>query len=171
MTPDYTKVASYDIRKVLWQELQNAKLFNEQDYYADGFFSPLVPIIPTQQVPEFNNLLPGKPYLTYDILQRHGGVQWWMQEEMMSFGVTSTDENQIQTVINFMIDLFRRYDQSAKEINLELVSDSPFTFHFFHLESADPVQPFKNEGGFMTGLISIVYSYSREADGQTGRYL
>jgi len=167
---DYTLVASYDVRKILWEELQANNLLSANDYYADGFIEPLIPIIPAQQVPEFNNLLPGKTYIVYDIFQKNYGVQWWMSEETITFEVISTSSNEIQTIINFMTDLFRRYDTSAKEINLQLISTSPFIFYFFRLQSSDPIQSFQNEGGFMSGIISIDYCYSRELDGLTGRF-
>lgn len=167
---DYKYVASYDVRKVLWDQLKSYNILDEQDYYADGFNNALVPIIPTQQIPEFNNNLPGKTYITYDILQKHTGVQWWMSEESITFGITSTDGNKIQEISNFIMDLFRRYDLSAREVNLKLVSASPYTYHLFHLDSADPVQPFKDEGGFMTGTITISYAYTREVN-ENGRYI
>jgi len=171
MTVDYTYVASYDVRKVLWEELQNSGLFDSNDYYADGFADPLIPIIPTQQVPEFNNLLPGVKYITYDVLLKQHPVQWWMSEETITFYIVSRDSGETQTIINFMTDLFRRYDQTAKDINLQLVEDSPYTFHFFRIESSDPIQAFQNEGGFMNSPFVIDYSYSRELDPITGRYL
>jgi hypothetical protein len=93
-----------------------------------------------------------------------------MSEETITFEVISTSSNEIQTIINFMTDLFRRYDTSAKEINLQLISTSPFIFYFFRLQSSDPIQSFQNEGGFMSGIISIDYCYSRELDGLTGRF-
>lgn len=170
MTVDYTKVAVYDVRSVLWSELQAANLLDPTDYYADGFIDPLIPIIPAQQIPEFNNLLPGKTYIVYDVVQRNVGVGWWMSEETLTLDIVSTSAPQIQTMINFITDVFRRYDQSAREINLQISSTSPFKFHFFRLESADPVQAFASEGGFMNGLISITYAYTRELNSSTGRY-
>jgi hypothetical protein len=168
---DYTKVAVYELRNVLWQELQNANLFNYNDYFADGFEDNMVPIIPAQQVPEFNNLLPGRPYIIYDTSQRGTGVAWWMTEEVITMSIVSRDTFQIQTVINFITDVFRRYDKSAKEVQLQLSESSLFKFHYFKLEASDPVQAFTDEGGFMMGTISIVYSYSRDLDSDTGRYL
>lgn len=168
---DYKKIASYDVRKVLWDEIQQAGFFDQNDYYADGFVDSLIPIIPAQQVPEFNNLLPGKSYIVYDVAQGYGNVQWWMSEEVITFDIVSTDPNEIQAVSNLIVDIFRRYDKSAKEVNLQLLEGSPFTFHFFRLESADPVQPFRSEGGMMNGTVSIGYSYTRELDSNTGRYL
>ena len=170
MTADYTKVAFYDIRNVLWSELQAANLLDPNDYMADGFTKALVPIIPAQQVPEFNNLLPGKPYIIYDIMQNPTSVAWWMNEEIVTLNIISTNALQIQTIINFIHDVFRRYDKSAKEVNLQLASTSPFIFRFFKLEAADPVQPYVNEGGIMNASISIMYAYTRDLDPDTGRY-
>ena len=167
---DYTKVAVYEVRNILWQELQNANLFDYNDYFADGFDENMVPIIPAQQVPEFNNLLPGKSYIVYDVSQRGAGVAWWMNEEVITLSIVSRDTSQIQTLINFITDVFRRYDQSAKELQVQLSINSPFKFHYFRLESADPVQAFTDEGGFMMGTISILYSYSRDLNPITGRY-
>jgi hypothetical protein len=170
MTVNYKYVASYDVRKALLQELQGKGLIDLNDYIADGFNVPLEPVIPAQQVPEFNNLLPGKTYIIYDIMQSNMGTQWWLSEETITFDVVSRDQAEIQTIINLATDLFRRYDLTAKDVNLSLSANSPYVYHYFKIDSADPVQPFANEGGFMNGLISITYSYTREVDVLTGRY-
>ena len=78
---------------------------------------------------------------------------------------------EVQTIINFLVDLFRRYDLSATTINLDLDQTSPFKFLWARLESADPIQAFQTEGGFMTGMLTVHYAYTRETDALTGRYL
>lgn len=172
MSPDYTKVASYEIRNFLWSKLQTASLMNPSTYTADGFQTPLVPIIPAQQVPEFNNLLPGKTYIIYDITQsRTRNTNFWVTEESITFEIVSKNAAEIQTLVNFISDLFRRYENSAAEINAFIAQNSKFSFLWSNLESADPVQPYLDEGGFMTGLITIQYAYTREVDGLTGKYL
>lgn len=167
---DYAKVAVYDVRNTLWQELQDANLLDPNNYYADGFSSPLIPIIPAQQVPEFNNLLPGKTYLIYDLIQSGVGVAWWMSQETITFTIVSRDSTEILAISNLITDVFRRYDKTAKDINLQLSSTSPFTFHFFRLDSSDPIQAFHDEGGFMSGIISVTYAYTRELNSNTDRY-
>ena len=172
MSTKYEKLAVYEVRNAMWKELQAAGLFNLNDYYPDTLDSPLIPIIPSQQVPEFNNLLPGKPYIVYNVVQKHYGVEWWMSSETLILEIISRNAAEIQTITNFLIDLFRRYDQSATDVNLETSINSPFKFHWFRLESADPSQPFQNEGGYMSGDLSIVYCYSREVDSNNnGRFL
>lgn len=176
MTVDYTRIAAFDIRDFMWSQLQEAGLFDPNDYNADGFDTLLVPIIPSQQVPEFNNLLPGKTYITYDIIQKNYGVQWWISDENMVLQIISRDNGQIIAISNFLTDLFRRYEFSAGDINFAAESSgSPFKFLYCRLESANPVQPFIDEGGFMSGDFSINYTYTRSVDEGTvansGRYI
>jgi hypothetical protein len=167
---DYTKIAVYEVRDIIWKELQDAGILDIKDYYADGFTVPLIPVIPAQQVPEFNNLLPGKTYIIYDILQSGVGVNWWMSQETITLTIVSRDTKETLVIINMLTDIFRRYDRTAKEVNLQISQNSPFRYHFFRLDSADPIQAFHDEGGFMNGIISITYAYTRELNSDTDRY-
>jgi len=176
MTVDYSRIAAFDVRNAIWAQLQSAGILNSNDYIADGFNTPLVPIIPSQQVPEFNNLLPGKTYITYDIVQKNYGVQWWISEETMIMQIISRSNSEIITISNFLTDLFRRYELSASDINVVAANaESPFKFLYFRLESASPIQPFIDEGGFMSGDFSFIYTYTREVDEgtttNTGKYI
>jgi hypothetical protein len=168
---DYSYVASYDVVKVLWQELQDNNLLSSSNYFADGFTQALIPIIPAQQVPEFNNLLPGKTYIVYDIVQKNLGTQWWISEDIITFNITSRNPVEIRTMINWMIDFFRRYEKTAVEFNKLISTTSPYKYLYFHIDSVDPVQAFHDEGGFMNGMISITYAYVREVDQGTGKYV
>ena len=58
MTVDYSRVASTDIRNAIWGELQKTGILSPTDYIPDHFNSPLVPIFPSQQIPEMNNADP-----------------------------------------------------------------------------------------------------------------
>lgn len=167
---DYNKIAAYDIRKVMWEELVNSGIFDPNDYYPDGFSDPLIPIIPSQQVPEFNNLLPGKTYITYNVVQKRYGVQWWISTESFIMEIVCRDSAELQKISNFLMDIFRRFDITATEVNLQLDPESPFTFLWFNVESIDAVQPFLNEGGYMTGDMSIGYAYTRDVDSLNGRF-
>ena len=168
---DYNKSAFYEIRSLVWQELQDANLFDEQNYYADGFTKPLIPIIPSQQIPEFNNLLPGMPYITYDITSRPYQQNWWISEEVVTFSIVSTNALQINAISNLLIDVFRRYDKSAKDMNLFRDEESNFNYHYFMIDYTDSVQPFETEGGFMVGEIALMYAYSRNINADTGKFL
>ena len=161
---DYSYVASYDLRKVLLQELQDKNIIDLNDYIADGFDKPLKPIIPAQQVPEFNNQLPGKTYIVYDIQQRPTGVQWWMSEEIITFDVISRDPAEIQTIINLATDLFRRYDESAVDLNKYLDGNTDFLYHHIMIDSVFSPEPFGTEGDYQVGSVVFSYNYSRKTD-------
>jgi len=166
---DYNKLASANIRAYIWQKIQDAGLLDINNYYADGFDEALVPIIPTQQVPEFNNLLPGKPYLIYDFEVKTIPVQWWMTDEMMTLAIFSQDYELINRITNLMNDLFRRYDESAADVNAFLAGNTDFIFHHILIDSIFSPEPYSSEGDFQTGQVVISYSYSRKTDGN-GRF-
>ena len=107
----YDKQASADIRRYIWDAIQQEEILNELDYYVENMPLPLVPIIPTQQVPEFNNLLPGKTYMIYDFEVKVVPVQWWMTEEAFTLTVISQNYEVINQITNLVHDLFRRYDE------------------------------------------------------------
>lgn len=166
---DYTKLAVNDIRAYIWQKIQDAGLLDINDYYADGFEDPLIPIIPAQQVPEFNNLLPGKSYLVYDFEVKTIPIQWWMTDELMTIAIFSQNYEFINQIGNLMNDLFRRYDESATDINNYLAGSSLFIFNHTVIDRIFSPEPFKTEGEFQTGQIMFSYSYSRKTDGN-GRF-
>jgi len=166
---DYNKLASANIRSYLWQKIQDSGLLDINDYYADGFDEALVPIIPVQQVPEFNNLLPGKSYIIYDFEVKTIPVQWWMSDEMMTLAVFSQNYELINKITNLVQDLFRRYDESAKDVNTYLAGDTEFQFHHILIDNIFSPEPYSSEGDFQTGQIALSYSYSRKTDGN-GRF-
>jgi hypothetical protein len=158
---DYTSLAVHDVRNYMWAELKLAGLLQESDYYVDGFDTPLVPIIPTQQVPEFNNNLPGRTYLVYDYQVLPSDSRWWVTHEIMNIKIVSNNHDKITTITNFLYDLFRRYGASIRSlIGGEFASEN-FMFKYSSVHNISSPEPFKNEGGLMVGQIDIMYCYIR----------
>ena len=167
----YNSLAVYDIKTFLWDQLVQYGLFDPNDYLADGFDSPLVPIIPSQQIPEFNNLLPGKTYIVYDyeVLPQH--EQWWLTHEMLQLMVVSIRHDEINTILNFITDLFRRYDDSIKDIEARAaILSNDFMFKYTTVARVFSPAPFKNEGGLMSGHIDVIVCYVRKLNPQ-GRFI
>ena len=170
MTVDYSETAFSRVRTFVWDKLQEAGLLNSYDYLADGFIEPLVPIIPIQQVPEFNNLIGNKTYLIYDYdVKPYDTDSWWICEETIVFTVVSNNFNSIVSITQFLVDLFRRMDDSATDLNLYNGSNSNFKFFSFVLNSASSPTPFEEEGGRQMAEIDISYKYSRVLD-NNGRF-
>lgn len=166
---DYSKLAILEINDYLWQKLQDANLLDKNRYFADGFIDYLVPIIPAQQVPEFNNLLPGETYIVYDYEVKSSPEHWWITDEVAYYSIFSTDYDEINKIMNFLQDNFRRYDSMAKDINDDVQPNSQFVYHYFYIDKIESAQPFRTEGGYMMGVADICYSYTRKLD-QNGRF-
>ncbi|NDB81487.1 MAG: hypothetical protein EB127_01870 [Alphaproteobacteria bacterium] len=160
----YDQLASKDIRDFIWYYLKLGGFFDENDYIADGFDIPLVPIIPSQQVPEFNNLLPGKPYIYYEFEVLPSKENWWITEEMMTLYIVSSDYDFINRVNNFLLDLMRKYDRTARRINEYFKEANSFKFYYVRIESIQSPLPFESEGGLLGGVLELNYSYSRITD-------
>lgn len=158
---NYADSAISKVRDFLWSNLVNDEILNPNDYIADGFLKPIVPIIPTQQVPELNNLIGNQTYIVYDFDISSYSDQWWICEETALFSIISNDFSKIIEIINYMVDLFRRLDDVGKEINASLPSGTKFKFYYVSLDSATSPSPYMEEGGRQIGQVGIRYEYSR----------
>lgn len=159
---DYTSLAINDFRSYLWEQLKANNVLLENDYYADGFIQPLIPIIPSQQIPEFNNLLPGKSYIVYESEIMPMEEQWWITHEMINLMIVSPDYDQINKIMNLLVDLFRRYDLSTTDLKQSNILSNNFLFHYTAINRVKSPQPMKQEGGLRVGNISILLCYSRK---------
>ena len=159
---DYSKLAVYGINNYLWKKLKDENLLDEQDYYVDEFADFLVPIIPAQQIPEFNNLLPGKTYLIYDYEILRTGENYWITEEILTYTIVSPNYDKINQIITFIQAILSKYDDAAHDINAYNSNTTPFEYHFLYNENTISPQNFVTEGGFMVGETQIRYTYVRK---------
>lgn len=166
---NYNNQPSADIRRYIWDNIQTADILSENDYYVDNMPLPLNPIIPAQQVPEFNDYLPGKTYMLYDFELKQVPVQWWMSEESFTLTIISQNYEVINQVSSLMQDLFRRYDESAVDLNKYLDGDTDFLYHHCVIDSVFSPEPFGNEGDYQVGSVVFSYNYSRKT-GENGRF-
>jgi hypothetical protein len=112
-----------DLRKWLWEEIQEAGIVQASDYAVPGMGN-LNPIIPVQQQPEFVDKVAGKPFITYDIVGKPvpAGL-WYITCEQVLFTVWCEDFKTARALRNLMYDLFRRQDDSARDLNETTTSD------------------------------------------------
>jgi hypothetical protein len=170
MTANFKLDAMLEIRKFLWAELLEAKIFDEDDYYSDNVGSAIVPIIPVQQSPEMNQFLSGKKHIIYDKIGLSYEDNWLVCCEQILFTVYSTDVSEINEIRNFMTDLFRRMDDSAKDLNRFEKLNNKFKFHSIFIADISPTEPSEELKGFLSTDIILEAKYSRITD-QTGRFL
>lgn len=159
---DYTENARTVINSFLWEELKSSGILDESNYRPDDKYTKaFMPIIPAQEVPEFNNLLPDQTYMVYDFEVEGYDDQWWICEETMLYSIISTSYSKIVEITEFMIDLFRRIDNSGQDVQLFNPKSNLIRFYSVSLSAANSPAPYETEGGRMIGSVQISYKYAR----------
>lgn len=170
MTANYKLDASFEIRKFLWEEFTTNNVFDANEYYSDNLADTINPIIPVQQQPELNQFLSGKKHIVYDKIGSSVEDNWMISCDQLLFTIYAVDILDLTEIRNFMIDLFRRMDDSARDVNgFEGLSDK-FKFHSLYVVDVSPVAPSEELQGLLTADITIEAKYSRILD-NNGRYL
>jgi hypothetical protein len=168
MTVDYKIDAMFELRKFLWTQLKLSGLFDQEDYYSDNLGSEIIPIIPVQQLPEMDQFLSGKKHIVYDKIGLSYEENWLICCEKVLFTIYSTDITEIYEVRNLMTDLFRRMDESAKDVN-SLKTTNKLIFHNVMIVETTPIEPSLELQGFLSTDVILEVKYSRVTDG-LGRF-
>jgi hypothetical protein len=169
MIINYKQDAMLELRKYLWDELQKAAIFNPNDYDITGTGNILNPIIPVQQPAEFNQFLSGKKHMVYDKINLTYEDNWMICNEQILFTIYAIDVADINEITNFMVDLFRRMDESARDINLSDEANPKFKFYNIYIADISPTTPSKELQGFLSSDVIVEIKYSRILD-VNGRY-
>jgi hypothetical protein len=168
MSVDYKIDSMFELRKFLWNELKENNIFDPNDYYSDNINMEVVPIIPVQQQPELNQFLSGKKHIVYDKIGMSYEDIWMICCEKILFTVYSTDISDIYEIRNLMTDLFRRMDESAKDVNGSK-STNKLIFHSIHITETSPIEPSQELQGFLSADVILEVKYSRVTD-RLGRF-
>ena len=169
MTVNYKLDAMFELRKFLWSELVETKIFDPEDYYSDNVNLEIVPIIPVQQSAELSQFLSGKKHIVYDKIGLSYEDNWLICCEQILFTIYSTDILEINEIRNFMTDLFRRMDDSAKDVNRFDSLNENFKFHSIFIADISPTEPSEEIQGFLSTDVILEIKYSRITDNQ-GRF-
>ena len=169
MTANYKLDAMLEIRKFLWNELKTRAIFDDEDYWSDNLDENIIPIVPVQQTAEMNQFLSGKKHIVYDKIGIAYDDIWLICTEQIIFTVYSTDFSEINEVRNFMVDQFRRMDDSAKDVNLWANLSNKFKFHSIYIADMSPTSPSEELQGFFSADVILEVKYSRMTD-TSGRY-
>jgi hypothetical protein len=168
MTADYKIDAMFELRKFLWNQLKEYNIFDQEDYYSDNLGSEIIPIMPVQQLPEMDQFLNGKKHIVYDKIGMSYEENWLICCEKVLFTLYSTDITEIYEMRNLMVDLFRRMDESAKDVN-SLRETDKLIFHSIHVVETSPIDPSTEIQGFLSTDVILEVKYSRVTDG-LGRF-
>jgi len=168
MTVDYKLDAMLELRKFLWDELVEAGIFNPEDYTVNGGTSTN-PILPVQQPAEMNQLFSGKKHIIYDKIALSYDENWMICNEQILYTIYSTQISDINEITNFMIDTFRRMDDSARDVNGYLPVGTKFKFFTIYIADISPTTPSKEMAGFYSSDIILQVKYARTVE--NGRYV
>lgn len=166
---NYKLDAMLEIRKFLWDQLVLKGIFNPADYAVD-ILGSTNPILPVQQQAIMNQVLNGKKHIIYDKISISYEDNWMICNDQILFTIYSTQISDITEITNFMIDLFRRMDDSAKDINGSATISDKFKFFSTHIEDVSPTTPSKEMAGFYSSDVILQVKYSRILD-NAGRFL
>lgn len=169
MTVNYKIDSANEVRKYLWDQMLTLGIFDENKYYSDSLGSVINPIIPVQQNAELNQFLSGKKHIVYDKIGMSYDPLWAICTEQMLFTIYGTDISDIAEIRNFMVDLFRRMDESARDINKWFGLSNKIKFHSIYISDISPTSPSQEMQGFLSADVVLEVKYSRITD-LNGRY-
>jgi hypothetical protein len=170
MTVNYKLDAMYDIRQHLWENLVSNQILDNLDYYSDNIGEEIVPIIPVQQLAEMNQFLSGKTHIVYDKVGISYEDNWAICCEQILFTIYSTDFGQIAEIRNLMMDLYRRMDESARDVNYDKGISNKFKFYSIFVADISATSPSEELAGFLSTDVILEVKYSRYV-GQDGRFI
>ena len=169
----YSKSAFYDVRNWMLSELYASGVLRNTDYSNSS------PIVPIQQIPEaFDNnswqdagMPADAPFIVYDIIVPGSyDTEYWNMRDEIVLWIYDYDLDKILEIKELLVDIFRRFDESARDIN-EFIenTDSPFRFQYFDVYSGLPSDEAKQVLGRMGVNIVISYQYTRQTQAN-GRF-
>ena len=172
---DYTAQAAYGINKWLWSELQSKGLLSAGSYHSNEMNANLVPIIPVGQRPELVDQFGSNPFIVYDYVIDYTEPDFWMINcEQVLYTIYTGDYHKANSIKSLMYDLFRRHDESAKDLNHFLVgSGNVIAYLNLQVLQSSNTEPIKEFGGRWATDIAIEVKYVRgisSSDHNVGRY-
>jgi hypothetical protein len=157
------------LNKFIWFKLKEAVLIDPQKYNG------LIPIVPTQEIPAMADLPTNTPYIVYTYTNAGYDEDFWADREQIVYRIYSDNERQLRQISNFLIDLLKRYDWTAEEVNdfIHTFSstdgdEKKFDFKYSDVINSIGPEPFDQEGGRQACAVTIQICYTHEIQGIPG---
>lgn len=125
----------------------------------------LKPIFPIQPTPEANEINPEFPFLTYSVRTITDPEMWWTSIDEVTYIISSNDFEDIIEVAKEMIDIFKRLDESASDLQKYLWLNGKYDFNFNYIRMVSSMfpDPAPEEGGRFKMPVTIRYSYTENS--------
>lgn len=150
----------HTLNRFIWSELLRVG-------YMKNEYNGLVPIIPSQQIPAFTDMAPGKPFIVYEYIVATYDTDAWANVEQTVYRIYSDNEAQLRVIKNFIIDLCKRWDWSAADLN-EFVRtsgttlDKRFDFKYVQVMGGSSPAPFESEDGRQDAHVTVRVAYTQD---------
>lgn len=167
---DYKLDAMLELRKFLWTKLLANGIFDVEEYYSDNLEETINAILPVQQAAEMNQFFSGKKHIIYDKIGAAYEDLWAICNEQILFTIYATDVSEINEIRSYLVDEFRRMDESARDINRWTGVSDKFKFYSIYISDLSPTSPSEELKGFFSADVVLEMKYSRHTDTQ-GRYI
>lgn len=147
--------AVYDINRYL------ATRIEEHD---PAMFENQLPFWPTQSTPGIE-----VPYVLYVTRETVDGESWWMRIATVAYAVHSFDFDQSAHIVNLMVDLLGRGDESAQELMSWRAGavgwdggpyPNDYLFHTIEFMGGYNTEPADEEAGAHVRFATFRYRYS-----------
>lgn len=163
---DYRTSGAHQLNKWLWSKLQNFIYNGTDKAFADYGVSGIdaVPIVPAQQQPELMEIVGGAPFIVYNYRQVPYS-EWWTCQENCAYAIYDSDEERLRAIQNYLVQLLKRQDWAAADVNAYLGSSSKFDFKTIWVSSSQSPSPETDLGGRHGATISVSYKYTANLDG------
>lgn len=174
-TYDSKLYAVHGINRYLWSRLQTLNSMNPSKYVGrinNGPNINWIPIMPTQMIEEFTEAtdVDGEkaPFIVYNWNVESIAQSWFIQSEQIIYVVYSDSEESIRQVTKTMINLFKRWDTSADEVN-NWINDpanslsaeyKKFEYKSISIQAANGPLPVEEAGSRLQALITLRATYT-----------
>lgn len=158
---DYSQSGVHQLNKWLWSKLNSFIWDGTNRAFVDYDGTGLVPIITPQQEPEFANAAGGPPFVTYAYTTSFV-QQWFVTGELAVYTVWDSNEARLRKIHTYMVDLLKRWDWTAQDINS--FPGTTFDFKEVHVVTATGPGMHDAEGGRLPATINVRYRYSNDLD-------
>lgn len=142
---------------------------NDPTVWDKTKYEGLIPIIPLNEEPEFSEF-PG-PRIIYEYAMAARGSAVYRGRGSVTFAIRDNNFRRLTRAMNILGESFNREDESARDVNhfvhslaTRPLNPVPFNVSFGHISVSfqESGTPEEEEGGMMTGVVSIVFDYFTE---------
>jgi len=173
---DYRLVGAHQINKWLWSNLKNfeykagVKAFGAYQGSGNTSGYPAIPIIPGVQSAPFYNMTQGKaPFIVYNYMMSGYSSEWWLCREQCVYTIYDNGDDaddRLISIMHYMVDLLKRADWTARNINSSNTTDPRFDMKFVSLASSTGPDDYQiTEDKSLRGVVlAINYEYTVDMD-------